>query len=152
MDAELLQRFNPEEFYRHFLADGLRPDGRQLRQSRAAELRKGALGSACGSASLRLGRSSVLAGVRAELATEEALGRVEVSVELPALAGALFREKHRALGLMSFLSNTLTELLNSPAVFDPAQLAVQKEVDVSQPEGKRNPWLWSKPVWDPILG
>eukprot|EP00913_Durusdinium_trenchii_P034712 g32474.t1 len=109
MDADLLQRFNPEEFYRHFLADGLRPDGRSLREPRRAELQRKALGSALGSASLRLGRSSALAGVRGEL---DEIGRIEVSVDLPPLCSALFREKHRALGQMSFLSKTLTEVLN----------------------------------------
>ena len=125
MDADLLQRFNPEEFYRHFLADGLRPDGRHLRQPRSSELQRKTLGSALGSASLRLGRSSVMAGVRGEL---EELGRIEVSVELPPLCSALFREKHRALGQMSFLSKTLTEILNLPSVFDPTQLVCQGEV------------------------
>lgn len=33
-----------EDFYRHFLADGLRPDGRGLRQQRSAELQRHALG------------------------------------------------------------------------------------------------------------
>ena len=33
-----------QEFYRHFLADGLRPDGRGLRQQRSAELQRHALG------------------------------------------------------------------------------------------------------------
>lgn len=61
-----------------------------------------------------------MAGVSGEL--DEA-GRVEVSVELPALCSPLFREKHRALGQMAFLSNTLTEILNLPTVFDPLQLA-----------------------------
>jgi len=125
MDADLLQRFNPEDFYRHFLADGLRPDGRGLRQQRSAELQRHALGSALGSASLRLGRSSVLCGVRGEL---EELGRIEVSVELPPLCSALFREKHRALGQMSFLSKTLTEVLNLPSVFDPKQLLCHGDV------------------------
>ncbi|CAK9041021.1 unnamed protein product [Durusdinium trenchii] len=124
MDADLLQRFNPEEFYRHFLADGLRPDGRSLREPRRAELQRKALGSALGSASLRLGRSSALAGVRGEL---DEIGRIEVSVDLPPLCSALFREKHRALGQMSFLSKTLTEVLNLQSVFDATQLVCHGE-------------------------
>ena len=60
-----------------------------------------------------------MAGVSSEL---HDAGRVEVSVELPALCSPLFREKQRAVSQMAFLSNTLTEIFNLPTVFDPLQL------------------------------
>lgn len=130
MDAKLFQKFNPEEYYRHFLADGLRPDGRGLRESRAAELEKGVLSSTKGSASIRIGQSAALAGVRAELAEaapdQPALGRLEIAVELPAMASPGFREKQRTLGLSTNLSNTLTNVFNTVQVFDPTQLAVRE--------------------------
>jgi len=131
MDADLLQKFNAEEYYRHFLADGLRPDGRGIRDSRAAELRKGPLSSAYGSASVRLGNSAALAGVRgeiAEAAPDQAgfQGWIEAVVELPALASAEFRERQRTLGLTTFLSNVLTDVLNTQKVFQAAQLNVQE--------------------------
>ncbi|CAE8635693.1 unnamed protein product, partial [Polarella glacialis] len=95
MDATLFQKFHPEEYYKRFLADGVRPDGRVLRESRPAELRRGALSSVHGSASVRLGQSAALAGVRAEVVEaapdQPAVGRIEVFVELPALCSAAFR-------------------------------------------------------------
>lgn len=130
MDAALFQKFNPEEYYRHFLADGLRPDGRGLRDGRAAEMRKGALHTAFGSASVRLGQSSVLAGVRAELVEaaqdQPVLGRIEASVELPALCSAAFRDKQRTTGITTYLSSTITQVLNTIKVFDPSQLNVRE--------------------------
>ena len=45
----------------------VRPDGRQLQQRREAAMQTDVFGSALGSASLRFGRSSVVAGVRAQV-------------------------------------------------------------------------------------
>ncbi|CAE7888082.1 Exosc8 [Symbiodinium microadriaticum] len=96
------------------------------------DLQRGSLSSSFGSASLRLGRSAVLAGVRAEVMEAAQVqdqplqGRIDVSVEFPPLASPLFRDKHRTQGLTTFLATTLTDVLNSPGVFDPAQLSVRK--------------------------
>mmetsp|Transcript_46082 Transcript_46082/g.133541 ORF Transcript_46082/g.133541 Transcript_46082/m.133541 type:complete len:298 (-) Transcript_46082:7-900(-) len=128
MDAALFQRFNPEEYYSRFLENGLRPDGRAPHERRAAQLQRGALGSAHGSASVRLGLSAALAGVRAEV-TEVVpelppCGRIAVSVELPPLCSAAFRDRQRAIGLSTFLSNALTDIFNDTRVFNPTQLNV----------------------------
>lgn len=131
MEAALLQQFNPEEFHRRFLTDGLRPDGRAPRQRRPARLRASALtGSAHGSASARLGRSAAVAGVRAEVVEASpdlpALGHVTASVELPPLCSASFRDRHAAAGISTFLASALSDVLNSPHVLDAAQLHVRE--------------------------
>jgi len=130
MDAALFQRFSPREYHRRFLADGLRPDGRGLHERRCARLQRSAIGAAHGSASVRLGRSAAVAGVRAEVteAVPElpARGHVAVAVELPALCSQRFREKHRTAGLATFLSGALADILNNSHVLDPAQLDVRE--------------------------
>lgn len=135
MDAALFQRFNPQEYYSHFLAHGLRPDGRVPDQRREVQLRRGALGSAHGSSAVRLGLSAAVAGVRAEV-TEvvpelPSTGRIVVSVELPQLSSAVFRDRHRTLGLSTFLSNALTDIFNDGKVLNAMPLSIV--------EGQ---WLW----------
>jgi len=70
-----------------------------------------------------------VAGVRAEVteAVPElpAHGRIVVSVELPPLCSAAFRDRHRSTGLSTFLSNTITDLFNDGRVFDTSQLNIR---------------------------
>lgn len=129
MDPVLFQRFHPEEYYRSVLADGVRSDGRKFQERRKLLLQQKAVGSAHGSASIRIGQSAAIAGVRAEVteATPDvpASGHIAVSVELPALCSSTFREKNRSLGQSTFLSNAISEIFNSARVFDPAQLTIR---------------------------
>lgn len=115
------------------IVDGRRLDGRTAQERRAALLHSAAIGSAHGSASVRLGRSSAIAGVRAEVAelpgetmSDSVLNRVVATVELPPLCSAAFRDRHAAAGVTTFLASALTDVLNSPHVLDTAQLQVQE--------------------------
>lgn len=130
MESELLQRFRPEEYYKSYLADGVRPDGRMMRERRKAQLQRSMFGSAYGSASVRLGDSSAVAGVRARVteAVPEmpARGSIVGSVELHPLSSSAFREKNRASATSNFLTSAITEILNSSQVFDPDQLDIRK--------------------------
>lgn len=130
MEPELLQRFQPEEFIKGYLADGVRPDGRLLRERRKARLQRSAFASADGSASVRLGDSAAVAGVRAQVTEAVAelppRGNIVVGVELPALCSASFRERNRTSALSTFLSSALSDILNNPQVFDPAQLDIRE--------------------------
>lgn len=133
MEAELLQRFQPKEYFKGYLGDGVRPDGRLLRERRKARLQRSTFASAYGSSSVRLGESAAVAGVRAQvtaaIAELPARGHIVISVEVPPLCAATFRERNRdsrGSTLSSFLSSALTEVLNSPQVFDPAQLDIRE--------------------------
>jgi len=130
MDAALHQRFNPREYYRQFLEEGVRPDGRAVHDRRNAQLECSVIGAAHGSASVRLGQSAAVAAVRAQVSEVApdlpTTGRIEVAVELPPLSSASFREKQRALSLSSFLSSTLGDVLNNARVFDPKQLQIRE--------------------------
>mmetsp|Transcript_5996 Transcript_5996/g.13911 ORF Transcript_5996/g.13911 Transcript_5996/m.13911 type:complete len:298 (-) Transcript_5996:255-1148(-) len=132
MDAVLLQRFYPEEYHRRFLKDGLRPDGRSLTQRRATKLQREALSSTFGSSSLRIGESSAVAGVIAEVTEAspdldpESQRRISTSVELLPLSSQVFRDKHVAAGISTFLASVLNDILNSPHVLDPSQLIIRE--------------------------
>lgn len=130
MDAVLLQRYLPEEYHRRFLADGVRADGRGPTTRRPAWLQRGVLGSAAGSASVRLGNSAAVAGVRAEV-TEASpelpvTGHVTATVELPPLCSSAFRDRQTASSAATFLASTLRDVLNSPQVLDAAQLHIRE--------------------------
>lgn len=130
MDAALCARFHPEEYHRQFLADGLRSDGRAPHERRSAKVLAAALSSTRGSSSARLGASAAVAGVRAEVTEAQpdllASGHIVATVELPALGSSAFRERQRTGGITTFLSNALTEILNSSQVFDPKQLQIKE--------------------------
>lgn len=71
LQAEAYQRLYPAEYYASFLEKGIRPDGRLLSQARPVTLALGVVGSAPSSALARVGGTSALAGVRAEVASPD---------------------------------------------------------------------------------
>lgn len=62
---EAFRKIYPSEFYKKFLVHGVRPDGRSLQKVRKTRVSAGSIGSAEGSAFVRMGNSSVLAAVSA---------------------------------------------------------------------------------------
>lgn len=71
LQAEAYQRLYPAEYYASFLEKGIRPDGRLLSQARPVTLALGVVDSAPSSALARVGGTSALAGVRAEVASPD---------------------------------------------------------------------------------
>jgi|MDTA01.1.fsa_nt_gb exosome complex component RRP43 len=92
MDASAFRTVHPREFYGRFLARGVRPDGRALLRPRHVSATSSVVGSAAGSAMLKLGRTMVLAGVQLEATPpsegEPSSGRVVVGLEVAAVASA----------------------------------------------------------------
>jgi len=85
----------PLEYYKHFLKENIRPDGRQLTEFRRTVLNVGTVTTARGSAVLKLGHTMVVCGVTAELAEPTAehpkRGYFVPNVELPPLCSLDFR-------------------------------------------------------------
>lgn len=130
MDATLRPRVNPEEYHKRFVAEGVRPDGRAQHEFRDIRLGAGAIGAAHGSASISLGNSQAVAGVRAEVteATPDvpAVGNIVASVELTPLCSASFKDRQKASGASTFLSNAITDVLNSHHVLDVNRLHIRE--------------------------
>mmetsp|Transcript_56467 Transcript_56467/g.104555 ORF Transcript_56467/g.104555 Transcript_56467/m.104555 type:complete len:290 (+) Transcript_56467:70-939(+) len=128
-DAELLRRFQPEEYYGQFLERDLRPDGRQMLERREAVMQVGIFSSAQGSASVRFGLSSAVAGVRAFVSEavpdQPPVGRINISVDLPHLCHHSFRDRGKANAISTFLSRAFTDILNNHVVFDSSQLDIK---------------------------
>ncbi|XP_066286358.1 exosome complex component RRP43-like [Branchiostoma lanceolatum] len=85
----------PVEYYRRFLKEDVRPDGRELGEIRHTTLNIGSITTAEGSALVKLGNTTVICGIKAELcnptAEEPKKGFVVPNVDLPPLCSPRFR-------------------------------------------------------------
>lgn len=70
LDADTFQKISPAEYLRKFVTSGCRPDGRALNRGREVEVRTGAISSttALGSSQVNLGLTSVVCGIKAQVA------------------------------------------------------------------------------------
>ncbi|XP_002733208.1 exosome complex component RRP43-like [Saccoglossus kowalevskii] len=85
----------PVEYYRQFLKKDVRPDGRELGEIRSTIVNIGSISTAEGSALVKLGNTTVICGIKAELCTptndEPKKGFVVPNVDLPPLCSPRFR-------------------------------------------------------------
>ncbi|XP_062910431.1 exosome complex component RRP43 [Mobula hypostoma] len=85
----------PLEYYRKFLKENCRPDGRELGEFRTTTLNIGSITTADGSALVKLGNTTVVCGIKVEFAapTVDApnKGYVVPNVDLPPLCSSRFR-------------------------------------------------------------
>lgn len=112
ISAEALERLSPQEYYGRYLESGLRPDGRSLGEARQATLATSVVRTAIGSASVRLGRTCVIAGVTCEALVvagkgSDDSGEVHVHFEAPGLSGMRLRAPTAADGVEGWLQQIL---------------------------------------------
>nr|XP_020634088.1 exosome complex component RRP43-like isoform X1 [Pogona vitticeps]XP_020634089.1 exosome complex component RRP43-like isoform X2 [Pogona vitticeps] len=85
----------PLEYYRRFLKENCRPDGRDLGEFRTTTVNIGSITTADGSALVKLGNTTVVCGIKAEFATPPAdasnRGYIVPNVDLPPLCSSRFR-------------------------------------------------------------
>lgn len=85
----------PLEYYRRFLKENCRPDGRELGEFRTTTVNIGSISTADGSALVKLGNTTVICGVKAEFAAPPTdapdKGYVVPNVDLPPLCSSRFR-------------------------------------------------------------
>lgn len=85
----------PLEYYRKFLKENVRPDGRELGEIRATHLNIGTIGTAEGSALVKLGNTTVICGIKGEFSApplnEPNIGYLVPNVELPPLCSSQFK-------------------------------------------------------------
>ncbi|XP_061658902.1 exosome complex component RRP43 [Syngnathoides biaculeatus] len=85
----------PLEYHRSFLKENCRPDGRELSEFRTTTINIGSISTAEGSALVKLGNTTVICGVKAELANPPVeapeKGFIVPNVDLPPLCSSQFR-------------------------------------------------------------
>ncbi|XP_035892439.1 exosome complex component RRP43-like isoform X1 [Anopheles stephensi] len=73
MDLKTFKLLHPVKYYKDYLENNIRPDGRELEDLRPLAISFGVINSADGSAIVKLGNTTVVCGIKAELAAPKAL-------------------------------------------------------------------------------
>lgn len=96
MDEQVFRRIQPREFINRFLDNNVRPDTRTPTMARKLSMTTGSVNTAVGSAMIKLGRTTVVAGVQATLIEPSSQtpeeGLMEFAVEILATASLNFRQ------------------------------------------------------------
>ncbi|KAJ2724085.1 hypothetical protein GGI07_002206 [Coemansia sp. Benny D115] len=92
---QTFERIHPVEFQRRFLTQNTRHSGRAFQQFRQPHIVKGTISTAQGSATIRLGNTTVVCGIKAEVCEpdvkEPKNGYLTTNVELSPMCSARFR-------------------------------------------------------------
>lgn len=110
---------HPVKYYRDFLAHELRPDGRSPEKTRSVTVNVNSICTADGSATVRIGNTTVVCGIKAELgkprADEPERGFMVPNVELPPLCSRLFRPgppSEEAQSMTCFVAKATEEMID----------------------------------------
>ncbi|KAF6748991.1 ribosomal protein S5 domain 2-like protein [Ephemerocybe angulata] len=127
LQASIFQRLHPRAYLERFLAEGFRPDGRALDAWREVSVNTGSISTADGSALVRLGNTTVVCGVKAEIAEPEldagARGFLVPNLDLPAMCSPRFKPGPPSEDAQ-VLSDRLTEALTSSGVLPLESLCI----------------------------
>ncbi|KIK48541.1 hypothetical protein CY34DRAFT_798029 [Suillus luteus UH-Slu-Lm8-n1] len=93
--AQIFQRLHPRVYLERFIAENIRPDGRTFDEWRSVSVNAGSISTADGSALVRMGDTTIVCGVKAEIAEPE-LDRPEQgflvpNIDLPAICSPKFK-------------------------------------------------------------
>ncbi|THV03522.1 hypothetical protein K435DRAFT_827094 [Dendrothele bispora CBS 962.96] len=127
LKAAIFQRLHPRTYLERFLAEGVRPDGRDLDEWRSIELNVGSISTANGSALVKLGQTTIVCGVKAEIAEPELdceeEGFLVPNIDLPALCSPKFKP-----GPPSEEAQVLSERLNQTLFEGPSSIISRKSL------------------------
>uniref|UniRef100_A0A336LSU3 Ribosomal RNA-processing protein 43 n=1 Tax=Culicoides sonorensis TaxID=179676 RepID=A0A336LSU3_CULSO len=94
-EEELYKEIYPVKYFRDYLQHDIRPDGRSLLGSRPIQINVNSIGTAEGSATVKLGNTIVVCGIKAEIstptATEPNRGYFVPNIELTPLCSPKYR-------------------------------------------------------------
>eukprot|EP00761_Pharyngomonas_kirbyi_P006258 gb/GECH01006264.1/.p1 GENE.gb/GECH01006264.1/~~gb/GECH01006264.1/.p1 ORF type:complete len:277 (+),score=61.46 gb/GECH01006264.1/:1-831(+) len=131
MEAEAFRKIHPLEFYRKFLAENLRPDARTLDTIRFTAVSAGSLGTADGSTVVKLGDTSVICGVKAEVGIPEEDhpkdGKIVLNVELPPLCSPKFHKWSETEQTSHSIASLIEDIILSSSMFDLSQLCIEPQ-------------------------
>ncbi|KLO14512.1 hypothetical protein SCHPADRAFT_903189 [Schizopora paradoxa] len=95
LQATVFQRLHPRTYLSRFVEEGFRPDGRELGDWRDISVNVGSISTANGSALVRMGDTTIVCGVKAEIAEPDLdapeEGFIVPNIDLPALCSPKFK-------------------------------------------------------------
>jgi len=126
--ASTFQRLHPRVYLERFLAENVRPDGREFDEWREVSLNVGSISTADGSALVRLGDTTVVCGVKAEIAEPELdspqEGFLVPNLDLPAICSPKFKPGPPTEEAQ-VLSDRLNEILVASGVISTSSLCIE---------------------------
>ncbi|GHJ87781.1 hypothetical protein NliqN6_4183 [Naganishia liquefaciens] len=127
-EAAAYKRLYPAEYLERFVAEEVRPDGREKGQWRDVRINVGAVSTANGSALVRLGDTTIVCGIKAEVAEPDWKtpnhGWIVPNLDLPAISSPLFKPGPPAEEAQVF-SQQLNDLLVSSNVLPLSTLCIE---------------------------
>ncbi|XP_046665987.1 exosome complex component RRP43-like [Homalodisca vitripennis] len=125
--ADIYKNIHPVKYYRDYLSQDVRPDGRGLLDFRPVSVNVGSVSTAEGSAVIKIGNTMVICGIKAELCTPKAeepdRGFVVANVDLPALCSSRLRPGPPSDEAQVY-SGFMHRLLSSSQLMDTKQLCI----------------------------
>ncbi|KAG0600530.1 hypothetical protein M758_11G041500 [Ceratodon purpureus] len=127
MEVEAFKRLYPLQFYERYLDQSVRPDGRPLNRARPTSVNLGAIPTAEGSALVKIGHTTMLAGVKLEVVvpstTAPDQGQLAVDFQMPTICSPLVRPGRPAEVAWS-VSEQLSNALSSSNFVNLQQLCI----------------------------
>lgn len=121
---------HPVKYYRDYINNDIRPDGRGLDQFRPAIINVSSIGTADGSAIVKIGNTTVVCGIKAELAKPKASepenGFVVPNIELSPLCSPKFRPG-APTEEAQVCAKALSDLIENSRCLNLSDLCVAKE-------------------------
>ncbi|KAI0784898.1 ribosomal protein S5 domain 2-like protein [Abortiporus biennis] len=129
LKASTFRRLHPKVYLERFLAEKIRPDGREFDEWRDISVNVGSISTAEGSSLVRLGDTTIVCGVKAEIAEPE-LDRPEhgflvPNIDLPAICSPKFKPGPPTEEAQ-VLSDRLNEALISSGLISTTSLCIER--------------------------
>ncbi|KAG8852346.1 hypothetical protein FRB96_008692 [Tulasnella sp. 330] len=128
LDASTFQRLHPRAYLERFLAEGIRPDGRESEEWRQVSVNVGSISTADGSALVKMGDTTVVCGIKAEIAEPDLdtpnHGWLVPNVDLPAICSPKFKPGPPGEEAQ-VLSERLNEVLSLAQVVPTTSLCIE---------------------------
>ncbi|KAG9015404.1 hypothetical protein FRB94_000008 [Tulasnella sp. JGI-2019a] len=129
LNASTFQRLHPRAYLERFLAEGIRPDGRECEEWRPVSVNLGSISTADGSALVKMGDTTVVCGIKAEIAEPDldspGHGWLVPNVDLPAICSPKFKPGPPGEEAQ-VLSERLNEVLTLAKVIPTTSLCIEK--------------------------
>ncbi|KAI9633658.1 ribosomal protein S5 domain 2-type protein [Dioszegia hungarica] len=125
--AAVFKRLHPASYLARYLAEGYRADGRKVGEWRDVSVNAGSVSTADGSALVRMGDTTMVCGIKAEIAEPSSAapthGYIVPNIDLPALASSRFKPGPPGDEAQVY-SNCLNDVIVSSQVLNPASLCI----------------------------
>ncbi|CAG8626631.1 11524_t:CDS:2 [Dentiscutata erythropus] len=132
-EAETFRKIQPQEYLLRFIQGNIRPDGRSLSQFRPTTVNQSCITTTNGSSMVRIGNTTVVCGIKAEVATPKFNSPLEgylvPNIDLSPICSPKFKPGPPG-ELAQVISENLNNLLKSASVLDLTSLCIKEGVAV----------------------